>query len=272
MKRPGRSDPLGPFRSDRRDPRTLRDPASRYRSAGALAEDLDRWLDGRSIIARPVSPPAQLWRWSRRNPIVAGMAALLLVLGSGLGVMIWKGESASPIAGGGIAVLPFESLVQDKANAFFADGVYDGVSTKLAKIANLKVISHNSVTKYRGMHDAPEVGRALNVAYVFEGSVRREAGKIHLDARLIDTRTGSRIWKEKYDRDLKDVFALQRDIAQKVVDRLGYEPACNDRKDDEDDRIYKPAAQLVEMLQKRHLAAARQLRRRCLAVVHLRWP
>ena len=72
-----------------------REPGARYRSAGALAEDLERWLDGRHIVARPVSPPARLWRWSRRNPIVAGMAALLLALGSVLGVTIWKGEMAS---------------------------------------------------------------------------------------------------------------------------------------------------------------------------------
>jgi len=135
--------------------------------------------------------------------------------------MIWKSETSSPIAGGGIAVLPFGSLLPDKTNAFFADGVYDGVSTKLAKIANLKVISHNSVAKYRGMQDAREIGRALNVAYVFEGSVRREAGRIHLDARLIDTRTGSHIWAEKYDREVTDVFALQTEIAQKVANRLG---------------------------------------------------
>ena len=67
--------------------------------------------------------------------------------------MIWNGEMASPPAASGIAVLPFESLSSDKENAFFADGVYDGVSTKLAKIANLKVISHNSVAKYRGAHE-----------------------------------------------------------------------------------------------------------------------
>src|SRR6476620_3816840 len=198
-----------------------RDPAARYRSAGALAEDLERWLDGRSIIARPLSPPAQLWRWSRRNPIVAGMAALLLALGSVLGVMIWKGEMASPTTAGGIAVLPFESLLPDKTNAFFADGVYDGVSTKLAKIANLKVISHNSVAKYRGMHDAREVGRALNVAYLFKGSGRRDAGRIHLDAELIDTRTNKRIWTGRFDRDLKGVFALQSEVAQKIANRLG---------------------------------------------------
>jgi len=154
-----------------------RDPAARYCSAGALAEDLERWLDGRSIVARPVSPPAQLWRWSRRNPIVAGMAALLLALGSGLGVMIWQSEMASPITAGGIAVLPFESLAPSKTNAFFADGVYDGVSTKLAKIANLKVISHNSVAKYRGMHDAREIGRGkrLQVEAALAGPHRHAA-------------------------------------------------------------------------------------------------
>src|SRR5437867_7297964 len=69
-----------------------REPHARYRSAGELAEDLERWLHGHSIVARPVSPPVRLWRWSRRNPIVAGMAALLLTLGTAVGVLIWKGE------------------------------------------------------------------------------------------------------------------------------------------------------------------------------------
>ncbi len=198
-----------------------REPGARYPSAGALSEDLERWLEGRHIIARPVSPPARVWRWSKRNPIVAGMAALLLALGSAVGVMIWKGEMASPPAASGIAVLPFESLSADKENAFFADGVYDGVSTKLAKVANLKVISHNSVAKYRGARNTQEIGRALNVAYVLEGNVRRDAGRIHLDAQLIDARTDAHVWAEEYDRDLKDVFTLQSEIAQKVADQLG---------------------------------------------------
>jgi TolB-like protein/tRNA A-37 threonylcarbamoyl transferase component Bud32 len=206
-----------------------REPSARYRSAGDLAEDLERWLEGRHIIARPVSPVARAWRWTRRNPVVAGMAALLLVLGSTVGVMIWNGEMVGPPAASGIAVLPFESLSSDKENAFFADGVYDGVSTKLAKVANLKVISHNSVAKYRGARNTQEIGRALNVAYVLEGSVRREAGRIHLNAQLIDTRTDAHVWAQEYDRDLNDVFTLQSEIAQKIADQLGAEPSSTEK-------------------------------------------
>src|SRR6201987_5472939 len=103
-----------------------REPHARYRSAGELAEDLERWLHGHSIVARPVSPPVRLWRWSRRNPIVAGMAALLLTLGTVVGVLIWKGAVAPENGGApaGIAVLPFQSLSPDKENAFFAGGIY----------------------------------------------------------------------------------------------------------------------------------------------------
>jgi len=157
------------------------------------------------------------------------MAALLLALGSAVGVMIWNGEMASPPAASGIAVLPFESLSSDKDNAFFAGGVYDGVSTKLAKVANLKVISHNSVAKYRGARNTQEIGRALNVAYVLEGSVRREAGRIHLNAQLIDTRTDAHVWAQEYDRDLNDVFTLQSEIAQKVADQLGAEVSSTEK-------------------------------------------
>jgi TolB-like protein len=129
-------------------------------------------------------------------------------------LVIWNG----PAAAKRIAVLPFESLSSDKENSFFADGVYDGVSTRLAKVANLKVISHNSVAKYRGARNTQEIGRALNVAYVLKGSVRREAGRIILNAQLIDTRTDTQVWAQEYHRDLSDVFALQGEIAQKVAE------------------------------------------------------
>ena len=198
------------------------EPRARYHSAGDLAEDLERWLHGHSIVARPVSPPVRLWRWSRRNPVVAGMAALLLVLGTAVGVLIWKGQRAIENGGlpAGIAVLPFESLGPGSEDAFFASSVYDGVSTKLAKVADLKVISHNSVARYRGTRNTQEIGGALNVAYVLRGSVLRGAGRIHLNIQLLDTRNDSQIWAEQYDGDLNNVFALQSQIAQKVADRL----------------------------------------------------
>src|SRR5215831_2096379 len=139
-----------------------RDPQARYRSAGELADDLERWLHGRSIVARPVSPPVHLWRWVRRNPLVAQMAALLVTMATAVGVMILKSQTRSPFAPSGIAVLPFETLSSDKESGLFAYGVYDGVLSKLAKLANLKVINHNSVAKYRGAPDIPEIGRALN--------------------------------------------------------------------------------------------------------------
>ena len=197
-----------------------RDPNARYRSSGALAEDVERWLEGRSIIARPVSLPVRLWRWSKRNRMTATMTALSVALATVVGTLVWKGEFASAPPTTGIAVLPFESLSGDKDNTFFADGVYDGVSSKLAKLANLKVISHESVARFRGVHNTQKIGRALKVPYVLEGSVRREAGRIHLNAKLIDARTDTQVWAKEYDRDLTDLFAIQSEIAQKVADKF----------------------------------------------------
>jgi serine/threonine protein kinase/tetratricopeptide (TPR) repeat protein len=198
-----------------------RDPHARYRSAGKLAEDLERWVRGHSIVARPVSPPMRLWRWSRRNPMVAGMAALLLAMATAVGVMISKAQTITPPSASGIAVLPFESISPDNGSTFFANGVYDGVLSKLAKLANLKVINHNSVAKYRGAQNTQEIGRALNAAYVLFGSVTRDAGRIHLSVQLMDTRNDSRVWAEQYDRNVGDVFMLQGEIAQEIADRLG---------------------------------------------------
>jgi serine/threonine protein kinase/tetratricopeptide (TPR) repeat protein len=206
-----------------------RDPHARYRAAGELAGDLERWLQGRSIVARPVSPPVHVWRWVRRNPLVAQMAALLLTMAIAVGVMILKTKTVRPSAARGIAVLPFETLSSDKENSFFAYGVYDGVLTKLAKLADLKVINHNSVSNHRGTRNAAEIGRALNVANVLTGSVERKAGIVHVNAELIDARKNARVWAERYDRKLSDVFALQSEIAQKIADKLGVRVSPGER-------------------------------------------
>lgn len=200
-----------------------REAAARYHSAGDLAEDLERWLDGRHIVARPVSAPARLLRWSRRNPVIAGMAALLLTLGTAVGVLTWKSEVANEnhSSPAGIAVLPFESLTSDEQDLLFANGIYDGISTKLAKLSDLKVISHNSVVKYRGAHDAEQIARALNVAYVLTGNVQKQGAGIQLNAELIDARKGVRVWAGHYNRKATDLFALQTVIAQQTAGKLG---------------------------------------------------
>ena len=117
-------------------------------------------------------------------------------------------------------MLPFENLSNDREDAFFADGVQDDLLTKLAKIADLKVISRTSVMEYRDKQNTRQIGKDLQVSHVLEGSVRKTGAWLHINVQLIDTRTDSHVWAEAYDRDLKDMFAIQSEIAQKVAERL----------------------------------------------------
>jgi serine/threonine protein kinase/tetratricopeptide (TPR) repeat protein len=197
-----------------------REPNARYCSAGDLAEDLERRLADRPIIARPVSVPVRIGHWARRNPAVAGMALLLLALGTAVGIMTWKSGLLHRPTNIAIAVLPFENLSQTKESAFFADAIQDGILTKLGRVAELRVISRTSVMAYHGARNTRQIGRALNVSHVLKGSVRWEAGRIHLSAQLIDTRTDNQVWAEEYDQDLANVFLTQSEIAKQVVDQL----------------------------------------------------
>jgi serine/threonine-protein kinase len=199
-----------------------REAGARYRSANDLANDLERWLEGRPIAARPLSRSARVWRWTWRNPVVAGIAALLMTLGLVAGVMMWKGGAPKPPATTGIAVLPLETLSDDKEDAIFADGVQDDILTKLASIRDLRVISHTSVMKYRGKRNIREIGRALAVSHILDGTVSRGRGsaRFQLKARLIDAGTGALVWSEEYDRDLNDLFAVQSELARTVAQQL----------------------------------------------------
>ena len=130
--------------------------------------------------------------------------------------------SLSDIPGKSIAVLPFENLSEEKANAFFADGVQDEILTHLAKIADLKVISRTSVMQYKTgiARNLREIGKQLGVAHVLEGSVQRAGGKVRVNAQLIDARSDAHVWAQTYDRDLADVFAIQSEVAQAIADQL----------------------------------------------------
>ena len=196
-----------------------KDPQRRYSSALALAEDLERWLRHEPIRARRSGIFTRSRKWIRRNPVAAVLVPSLAALAGVVGVMVWNSESNRPPPAG-IAVLPFENLSDAKENVFLADGMQDDILTKLAKVANLKVISRTSVMGYRGERNLRKIGRALNVSHVLEGSLRRSAGRIHLNTQLIDTRTDTHIWAEQYDRELNDIFAIQSEIAQKVAEQL----------------------------------------------------
>ena len=121
-----------------------------------------------------------------------------------------------------IAVLPFENLSEEKANAFFADGVQDEILTDLSKIADLKVISRSSVMHYKtGVERNPrKIGQELGVAHMLEGSVQRAGNRVRVNAQLIDTRNDAHLWAQTYDRDLADVFAIQSEIAKTIADQL----------------------------------------------------
>jgi len=197
-----------------------KDPKRRYSSALTLAEDLERWLKHEPIQARHTGVFARGTKWVRRNPTSALLAASLLALAAAVGWNVWKSELIHRPLATGIAVLPFESLSEQKENSVFADGVQDDILTKLAKIADLKVISRTSVMDYRGKRNVHQIGDALRVSHVLEGSARRSGDRIHLNAQLIDTRTDTHVWAEEYDRDLNDLFAIQSEIAQKVAAQL----------------------------------------------------
>ena len=121
-----------------------------------------------------------------------------------------------------IAVLPFENRSDDKQNAYFADGIQDEILTNLAKIADLRVISRTSVMQYESgaERNLREIGRQLRVAHVLEGSVQRSSNRVRVTAQLIDARTDTHQWAERYDRDLADVFAIQSEIAKAIADQL----------------------------------------------------
>jgi TolB-like protein/Tfp pilus assembly protein PilF/class 3 adenylate cyclase len=129
--------------------------------------------------------------------------------------------ASSSIPDKSIAVLPFENLSDDKNAAYFADGIQDEILTKLASIADLKVISRTSTARYKSKpEDLKTVSQQLGVANLLEGSVQKAADKVRVNVQLIDARADSHLWAKTYDRDMKDVFAIQSEVAQEIADSL----------------------------------------------------
>jgi TolB-like protein/Tfp pilus assembly protein PilF len=131
-----------------------------------------------------------------------------------------------------IAVLPFENLSDEKANAYFADGVQDEILTCLAKMAELRVISRTSVMQYKtgAKRNLREIGQQLGVTHLLEGAVQRAGGKVRVFAQLIDVRNDAHLWAQTYDRDLADIFAIQSEIAKAIAGQLQAKLSPNEKK------------------------------------------
>jgi TolB-like protein/class 3 adenylate cyclase/Tfp pilus assembly protein PilF len=176
-----------------------------------------------AVPAAKTRPQAAIPRWA-----LVG-AALLLVGALVIGLLLFRPNGSPTTAPTStaapeksIAVLPFENLSEEKANAFFADGVQDQILTALSKVADLKVISRTSVMQYKNAatRNLREVAQQLGVTHVLEGSVQRAGGKVRVNAQLINARNDAHEWAENYDRPVDDVFAIQSDIAKAIADQL----------------------------------------------------
>src|SRR5438876_6748081 len=161
---------------------------------------------------------------------------IITLIVAGLAISAVAGFFLFPRASGrnvekSIAVLPFQSLSDEKENAYFADGIQDDILTNLSKIGDLKVISRMSVMSYRGdaLRNAREIGKALGVATLLEGSVRRSGNRVRVNVQLINANNDEHIWAEDYDRDLTDVFAIQTDLAQKIASALQAKLSPNEK-------------------------------------------
>lgn len=132
-----------------------------------------------------------------------------------------KVEASVPALRKSIAVLPFENLSEDKANAYFADGIQEEILTRLSRIGDLKVISRTSTQRFKSSaENLPEIAKQLGVANILEGTVQKAADQVRVNVQLIDAENDSHLWAERYDRQLIDIFAVESDIAAKIADAL----------------------------------------------------
>ena len=202
-----------------------KEPSARYHSAAALADDLDRWLEGRTILARPSTPIERVWRWTKRNPIVASLStALFIVLLSFLiALFAYRHSEPAPAAvlEKSIAVLPFENFSHDADSAYFAQGVQDEILTRLSKIADLKVISRTSTERYKSApENLPDIARQLGVAHILEGSVQKSGHAVRVNVQLIKAANDSHLWADTFDRKLTDIFSVESEVAKAIADQL----------------------------------------------------
>jgi serine/threonine protein kinase len=198
-----------------------KEPKRRYSSALVMAEDLEHWLRHEPIRAHRTGIFTRGRKWVRRNPTRALLAAALIALAAAIGWNVWKSQLISRPATKGVAVLPFENLSHDPDNAYFADGIQEEILTRLASIADLKVISRSSTLRYQSKpRNLGEIAKQLGVANILEGSVQKTADQVRVNVQLVNAQTDSHLWADTYDRKLTDIFSVETEVAKAIANQL----------------------------------------------------
>ncbi len=196
-----------------------KDPSHRYHSARELEIDLRRLISGESAVSVPARP--LLRTFSNTLRIVA---AGTILFAAGLAFVLFRGRERQAPAPTGIhslAVLPLANFSNDAAQDYFADGMTDELTTELARISALRVISRTSAMQYKGAHKPlPQIAKELNVDAVVEGSVLRAGNQVRITAQLIRAASDTHLWAESYDGDLRDVLHLQKQVARNIAQQI----------------------------------------------------
>jgi eukaryotic-like serine/threonine-protein kinase len=196
-----------------------KDRAQRHRSA----DDLLAALKGlrRKLETESERAAAPLWRRWARSPVALMLVLTIAAFALGLPFYWHRNLTTSSPPDKSIAVLPFENLSPDRENAYFAEGIKDEILTKLATVRDLKVISRTSTAKYQSKPDnLRKVAQELGVSTILEGAVQKAGDKVRVNVQLIDARADTHLWAKSYDRDLKDVFAVESEVSQEIADAL----------------------------------------------------
>jgi len=198
-----------------------KDPSRRPQSAAEVAQQL------RISPAQTRTRAVPRKRLNRKTPIIGGIAALCVLALAGLyfGVLNRQAKSVSQavvaIPEKSIAVLPFENRSEEKANAYFAEGIQDEILTRLSKIADLKVISRTSTQHYKSApENVSEIARQLGVAHILEGSVQKSGDAVRVNVQLIKAANDSHLWADTFDRKLTDIFSVESEVAKTIADQL----------------------------------------------------
>ncbi len=206
-----------------------KEPERRYGSAEELSEDIRRHLEGLPVTARKDGLAYRAGRLVRRNRPVAVTALTMAISAALISVFVYRwartAGTGTPTTPAGaitsLAVLPLANLSRDPEQEYFADGMTEALITDLSRIGSLRVVSRTSVMHYKGTQTPlPEVARALNVDAVVEGSVLRSGDRVRITAQLIRAADDRHLWAESYDRELRDILALQGAVAQAIAGEI----------------------------------------------------